>query len=121
MKDKNILTIDKILKYSNQINQAIIDLELDYNKFINNYIAQNSISMCLIAIGGLVNSLTDEFKSKYNQLQWRDIIGMRNRVAHDYFNIDLDIVWDIADKHNPILNKYLNKILNELTDKESNQ
>ena len=47
-------------------------------------------------IGEASNLLPDEIKDKYPQIDWHRIRGFRNRVVHDYFGVDLQIVWKIT-------------------------
>jgi uncharacterized protein with HEPN domain len=39
--------------------------------------------------------------AQHRELEWRKIIGLRNRIVHDYFNIDVEIVWEILQKDLP--------------------
>ena len=47
----------------------------------------------ILQIGEMVGGLSDEFIDKYKEIQWRDIRGMRNRIAHGYTTIDVEVVW----------------------------
>ncbi len=47
--------------------------------------------------------LSSEFRDKYDHLPWRAIAGMRDKLIHDYFDIDLDTVWETATKDIPKL------------------
>ncbi|MGD9413084.1 MAG: DUF86 domain-containing protein [Desulfobacterales bacterium] len=44
-------------------------------------------------IGEAASKVTEEFKSENKYIPWNDIISMRNRLIHAYFDVDLDIVW----------------------------
>jgi len=46
-------------------------------------------------IGEASNQLTESFKSLYTKIEWREIVGLRNILIHEYFGIDTKIVWDI--------------------------
>ena len=62
--------------------------------------------MCLIAIGEEAMRITDrhaEFAEAHPEILWRKIRRMRNRIAHDYFNIDVDLVWDTVQNDLPVL------------------
>jgi uncharacterized protein with HEPN domain len=48
-------------------------------------------------IGEAANRIDPEFKSKHLQIDWRRIRGFRNRIVHDYFGIDYEIVWSIIE------------------------
>jgi len=50
--------------------------------------------MYILQIGELSTRLTDSVKTQYNDIPWRDIIGMRNIFAHDYDSIDAGKIWE---------------------------
>lgn len=62
-------------------------------------------------IGEAANSISDERKSKHPEVVWTKIIGMRNRLIHGYFDIDLDILWDTVNNYIPVLIEQLEKIV----------
>lgn len=58
---------------------------------------QQAVIMSLIIIGEAVAKLMDghgEFTQRHNQIPWRSMRGMRNRIAHGYFDINLHVVWE---------------------------
>ena len=64
----------------------------------------------LLVIGEAAYGISDEFKEKHPNIDWRRIVGMRNRFIHGYFDINLDIVWDTVIIHVPELLKQLVKL-----------
>ena len=48
-------------------------------------------------IGEAVNRLPEDFKNQYQNIDWHKIRGFRNRIVHDYFGIDYQIVWQIKE------------------------
>ena len=65
-------------------------------------------------IGEAVNNLPADFKAKYPEIPWQKIIGMRNKVLHEYFGIDWDILWQTIEKSIPELKKQINKISKQM-------
>ena len=63
--------------------------------------------MCIIQIGELVNRLSDECIEEYNRIPWHAIRGMRNLHAHDYENVDLEIVWNTLLEDIPYLKEQI--------------
>ena len=57
----------------------------------------------LEVIGEAANQITDEFRALHSQIPWPLIVGMRHRLIHEYFNIDLAKVWDAAQNDVPKL------------------
>ena len=72
-----------------------------------------TISACvfnLSQIGESVGRLDTEFIERNNQIPWRKIKGMRNRIVHDYEGIQLNIVWDVLVDFLPELIKNIDKL-----------
>lgn len=57
----------------------------------------------LEVVGEAANALSESFKQKHPDIQWRSIISTRNRLIHGYFDVDLDIVWNIITCDLPAL------------------
>jgi uncharacterized protein with HEPN domain len=58
-------------------------------------------------IGEATKKLSDEFKFKHSSIEWKKIAGTRNKLIHDYYGIDYDIVWDILSSKIKVLHQYL--------------
>ena len=69
---------------------------------------------CLQIIGEASRSLPENFRKKYKDVNWQNIIGMRHLIVHEYFRVDLSIIEKVLDKHIPLLKKQISKILEEL-------
>ena len=78
----------------------------------------NGIYMCFIVIGEEIKRI-DKYSnkhllSKYSSIPWKSLMGMRNRMAHDYFQIDIDIVFDVLKNEIPPLLKVIKQMKNDL-------
>lgn len=62
-------------------------------------------------IGEAANKISVELQNQNSAIRWQDIIGMRNRLIHGYFDINLDIVWSTVTKNLPSLKAELEKLL----------
>jgi uncharacterized protein with HEPN domain len=62
-------------------------------------------------IGEAARGLSEDLRSRYSQVPWAEIIGMRHILVHDYFGIDLDEVWSAAERDLPVLRKQVEAIL----------
>jgi uncharacterized protein with HEPN domain len=96
MRDRDITVLMKVVQYADEIGETITALGLNLETFKSNHIAKNAIAMCVLQIGELAGSLTDEFKATYNKMPWREIVALRNRTAHAYGTIDLDMLWQLS-------------------------
>lgn len=61
-------------------------------------------------IGEASNHISNELKIKFTNIEWSQIIGMRNVFAHEYFGIDANLVWEIIKKDIPDLKKKIKLI-----------
>jgi uncharacterized protein with HEPN domain len=74
--------------------------------FLSDRKTQRADVMCLVIVGEAASKLMDQypdFVAQYPQVPWRSMRGMRNRIAHGYFEIDLDLVWDTLKEALPAL------------------
>jgi uncharacterized protein with HEPN domain len=69
-------------------------------------------------VGEAVRSLSAELTQQYPEVPWSLIVGLRNRVVHEYFDIDLDIVIDIVTTDLPGFQAQIEGILQELNSDE---
>lgn len=67
---------------------------------------------CIEIVGEAAARVSPDVQSRYPRIPWPDIVGMRNRLVHVYFDIDLDRVWDTVEQDLPPLIAALEKILN---------
>ncbi len=67
--------------------------------------------MLLENIGEQASKMTEELRNKYPEVPWKEITGVRNRIAHDYARVDYFIVYNIIKKELPILQSNIMKIL----------
>lgn len=108
IKDKGIL-----LQISKRCNRIIDKVsKVSQKHFNNNEDLKEVICFNLFQIGELANGLSAEFIKEYNEIPWKQIIGMRNRIVHGYDTINLEIVWNTAKESIPSLEEYCRKILN---------
>ena len=61
-------------------------------------------------IGEAANRLPADFKEDYPDIEWSKIVGLRHRVVHEYFGVDLDIIWQIIRSDLPLFKRELQRI-----------
>ena len=87
---------------------------LEKEDFLKNETLKRSFVRSLEVIGEATKNLPEDFRAKYPQIPWRRMAGMRDKLIHDYFGIDYDVVWDVAKNQINNLNFEIKKIINEL-------
>ena len=98
-----IEAIDRIIEYTSEI-KSVDDFNNDYRNF-------DATMMNFVVIGEMVDKLSDEFKKKHSEIEWIKIKGFRNLVAHDYFGIDAEEVWQIIKNKIPALKSDIKLLL----------
>jgi uncharacterized protein with HEPN domain len=69
---------------------------MTYERFLADTKTQDAIVRNLEIIGEATKSLSAELRAKYPDVPWRGMAGVRDRLIHHYFGVNLDIVWDIV-------------------------
>lgn len=80
---------------------------LDHAAFIKDDKTVDSVVRNLEIIGEAAKRIPENIRAQYSGIEWRRIIGLRNRIVHDYFSIDVEIVWEIVKKDLPIFKSKL--------------
>ncbi len=100
--------------YINQILDAVSKIEtfvsgISRDDFDNDLKTQSAVILQLILIGELAKKISEETKQRIN-LPWRDIAGFRDEAVHNYFEIDLAVVWDTIKEDIPQLKQQLKDV-----------
>ena len=108
MTKTNRVYISDILKAISLIEQfshdkSVVDLATDL-------MFQSATVHQLEIIGEAASKINSDIKDRYPQIPWRAMINTRNRIIHDYDNVDIDIVWEILQKDLPPLKTALFRI-----------
>jgi uncharacterized protein with HEPN domain len=82
-------------------------------EFMDNELIQTWVLFQLQIIGEATRSLSAEIRAENKQVSWQDIIDFRNIVVHEYFRVNLDLVWAIVEREIPTLKAQITKILGE--------
>ena len=105
------LLLEDILESAQKIN--LYTAGLTFEEFKNDNKTIDAVVRNFEIIGEASNRLPDEIQRKYSNIEWKRIRGFRNRIVHDYFGIDYEIVWQIIQNQINSLIQYIEEILNK--------
>jgi uncharacterized protein with HEPN domain len=115
-KRNNILLLEDIL-------EAIQDVEsftfgITYDEFAADKKTFNAVIRSFTIIGEAANRISVDVTNTYNEIEWHKVISFRNRLVHEYFGIDYEMVWEVIKNYLSKLEQYIIQILNELDSKK---
>jgi len=84
---------------------------LSFDEFRMNYLVVDAVVRNFTIIGEAAGRIPDEYKIKHPEIEWDRIRGFRNRIVHDYFGIDYQIVWIIIENNIPELRDLIRIII----------
>jgi len=84
---------------------------LKLEEFLANETLRRAAVRSLEIIGEAAKKVPEEFRMNYPAVEWRAMSGMRDRLIHDYFGVDYELVWDVVQNRIPILQHQISSIL----------
>ena len=109
MQHRDVITLQKILDEANVAIQLLGDADL--SAFMESELLKRAIGMTVINIGELVKNLTEEFRTSYPEIPWKEISGFRDIAAHKYKTLDMKIVYNTVKFDIVELKENIEKIL----------
>jgi uncharacterized protein with HEPN domain len=91
--------LDDMILAMNRIAEYIENLDLE--SFINDYKTVDAVIRNFEIIGEASKNIPDSLKDKYKDVPWKEMYYLRNKVSHEYFGIDYEVIYDIAKNHLP--------------------
>jgi uncharacterized protein with HEPN domain len=112
------MTANRLADYLDHMRHAIADAQsftesMAQADFERDKRTQQAVVMSLIVLGEAATRVMDQhpaFAEQHKQIPWRNMRGMRNRIAHGYFDINLDVVWDTVQTALPVLKNQLDAL-----------
>ncbi len=86
---------------------------MTYDHFLADTKTQDAVVRNLEVVGEATKSLSTELREKYPNVPWKGMAGVRDRLIHHYFGVNLDIVWDIVIVELPKLESRIEEILQQ--------
>lgn len=109
MNSRDRIIIQKIVGYIDDVEKYVEDIEA--RDFLDDKKTITACAFTVSQIGELVKEITDETIEKYPNIPWNSIKGMRNRIVHDYENVDLSVLWGTIKESLPELKNELKDII----------
>lgn len=83
---------NRAMQYTGTLSQA---------EFANDLGVQDQVIRCLMVVGEAARRLPDQTRSRYPSIRWAEVIGMRNHLAHEYDDVDINLVWETVNEDLP--------------------
>ena len=96
-----LLCIDKIQEYTKNLTAQ------DFN---DSELIQDAVIRNIEIIGEATKKISKDLKSQYREIPWKEMSGMRDKLIHDYFGVDVDVVWKTVNEDIPYLKSLIENI-----------
>ncbi len=111
------------LLFIEHINDSIKNAEnfvkgVSKDSFLKNKEKQHAVVRAIEVIGEAVKNISLAFRHKYSEIPWAKIAGMRDRLIHHYFGVNIERVWEVVKDDIPLLKKQIQTILEEMENKK---
>ena len=97
-----ISSCTKILDYTQGLN---------FEEFVADARTFDAVILNLLIIGEAVKNVSQDMRSKYPQVEWRKIAGLRDILAHTYFQVEDEIIWDVVQSKIQVLKQQIQDLL----------
>lgn len=88
--------------------------DLTFKDFLNDEILKRASARSFEIIGEAVKNLSEVFKSEYSEIEWKKIAGMRDKIIHQYFGVNYDIIWQAITEKLPGLRDEINNLIKNI-------
>jgi len=98
---------------------ALIEHYMDnasHEEFLRNRLLQDGVIRQLEVMGEAARNISEDLRNEHPQIPWRQMIGLRNRMIHAYFNVDLQIIWEIVKGDIPDLKQKMKQLLDAISE-----
>ena len=109
--ERNMSYLWDMRKYALEIKEIIKGVP--HAKFVENKTTRYAIERLLLIVGEAANHVSKEFQEEHPEIEWAQIIGLRNILAHEYGEVKMDKIYLAAMKAIPTLLKNLDPLISE--------
>ena len=111
MKD-DLIYLKHIKEFCEDLKYYLYEIE-NFEEFKRSKLYQDAVIRKLEIIEEASNNISEKLKKEYPNIPWAEMKGMRNRLIHAYFGVNLNLVWEVLIKEVPKLHKEINQIIKD--------
>ena len=88
--------------------------KLSFSDFMDTSVVQDAVVRQIEILGEAAKHVSESTRARYPDIPWKVMAGMRDKMIHDYFDVDLSLVWETATDDIPLLKSKIEKILEDV-------
>lgn len=92
--------------------------DMSFDEFCGDEKTKSAVVLKIEIIGEAAKNVPREIRTKYKELPWKNMVGMRDKISHSYFGIDYKIVWKVIKERLPGIKPELERMLKDLEEKK---
>ncbi len=101
--------IDLLVEFEKPIGWKFFSLEI----YLENIFGVNAVIRNFEIIGEASKKLNDKIKDKYPKVPWKEMYYLRNKISHEFFGVDYEIIWDVATNYLPENKTQIDQIIDK--------
>ncbi|NES23851.1 MAG: DUF86 domain-containing protein [Symploca sp. SIO3E6] len=119
------MTSRNTVTFLQDILEGIGDIEnftkqISFEEFTKNKEKIYAVQKAIELIGEAVKNIPDSVRNKYSYIPWRNIAGMRDKLSHQYWKVDLEVIWKVVEENLPELKVMIIQVIQDFSKNEEN-